>query len=91
VTDGKNTFIPWSQGTGLNCVSPDDFEDFLKNCKNGTYQPVTQCTINMQSMQFICTMPDKTQYPLELSKADNYFCFNARDQKRIIQRCHKLY
>jgi len=80
------SFRSWEQGMKLKCVSPDDTELFLKSCKQPPlYQP-TFCVLNLDKQIFECSR-DQVSYSLEISQADNYFCLNDIDIRRIIERC----
>ena len=83
------SFVPFKDGQSLICISTDDLESFLKSCKQGIVLDVTQCSL-LDDSKFSCVKSDRTTYSLAIEDADNYFCLNARDQKRIIQRCHKF-
>jgi len=84
------TFIPFSKGSNLNCISPSDLEQGLKLCQKGILPTLTLCKISEYSpYSFTCITPVNESYNITPEQADNYACLSDRDKKRILERCHK--
>jgi len=82
------TFVE-GEGYGLRCVSPNDLEIVLKACKNHDSIPAyTLCELDLTRFKFFCQRTDLNYgYYLDMRKADNYFCTNDADRRRILERC----
>jgi hypothetical protein len=75
-------------GIDLICASPQDSEDFLKECKAGKVIEIPLCSYAPHEAAFLCAFyASKTSLTPE--QADNYFCLLPKDRKRLIQRCIK--
>lgn len=85
----KRFFLPLEKGEDLGCVSPQDLEIGLKACK--LHQPIpayTLCSLDLTRNKFFCKNTESsTGFYMDIAKADNYFCMNDKDRRRILERC----
>lgn len=88
-TSKEKQFIQLKDGKDLMCISPDDFEQFLKACKKDhRVLAVTVCKFfELDPVMFTCAPPDGQSFPMSIDQVDNYFCVSPSDRRRIEERC----
>jgi hypothetical protein len=84
---GNQITLPLSKGTDLYCFSPQDFEQFMKACKQGIVKRFPTCQYTPTKSKFTCKGENNSLFDLSTEKVDNYFCVNHRDRNRIEERC----
>lgn len=82
----KSHFVLFEDGRELQCASPKDSEEFLKQCKEHKVLPIDMCSYDGAS--FLCTTPQGDAYRLLYQDADNYMCLSAQDFRRLRERCN---
>ena len=81
-------FKPWSEGEGLECLSPDGLEIALKQCKAHQMPELTICTLELLESKFLCKPPHSDSFTIDIPIASNYACMNETDKRRMLERCH---
>ena len=79
-------FLPFGLGLDLGCSSPQDTEEFLKACERHQIIEIPECHLTALEDHFEC-IDGNEKFSLELEEADNYFCVNELNRRRIIDRC----
>jgi hypothetical protein len=81
----KGYFLSLQDGKSLQCASPAESEEFLKQCKQHNVLPISACSYD--GAAFLCMSPGRPAYKLDLKDADNYVCISEQDRRRISERC----